>query len=44
VEPLTPDDVAECVIFAVTRPRRVNIDELVIKALAQSTPVRIVRD
>jgi len=44
VEPLTPDDVAECVIFAVTRPRRVNIDELVIKALAQSTPVRIVRE
>ncbi len=44
VEPLTPDDLAECVIFAVTRPRRVNIDELVIKALAQSTPVRIHRD
>jgi 3-hydroxy acid dehydrogenase/malonic semialdehyde reductase len=44
VEPLTPEDVAECVLFAVTRPRRVNIDELVIKALAQSTPVRIVRD
>ena len=44
VEPLTPDDVAECVVWAVTRPRRVNIDELVIKALAQSTPVRIVRD
>jgi 3-hydroxy acid dehydrogenase / malonic semialdehyde reductase len=44
VEPLTPDDVAECVVFAVTRPRRVNIDELVIKALAQSTPVRIVRE
>jgi NADP-dependent 3-hydroxy acid dehydrogenase YdfG len=44
VEPLTPDDVAECVVFAVTRPGRVNIDELVIKALAQSTPVRIVRD
>jgi 3-hydroxy acid dehydrogenase/malonic semialdehyde reductase len=44
VEPLRPDDVAECVVFAVTRPRRVNIDELVIKALAQSTPVRIVRE
>jgi NADP-dependent 3-hydroxy acid dehydrogenase YdfG len=44
VEPLTPDDVAECVVWAVTRPRRVNIDELVIKALAQSTPVRIHRD
>jgi len=44
VEPLTPDDIAECVLFAVTRPAHVNIDELVVKALAQSTPVRIVRD
>ena len=43
-KPITPDDVAECVIFAVTRPPHVNIDELVVKALAQSTPVRIVRD
>ena len=44
VEPVRPDDVAECVVFAVTRPPHVNIDELVIKALAQSTPVRIVRE
>jgi 3-hydroxy acid dehydrogenase/malonic semialdehyde reductase len=44
VEPLTPDDVAECVVFAVTRPHRMNIDELVVKALAQSTPVKIVRN
>jgi 3-hydroxy acid dehydrogenase / malonic semialdehyde reductase len=44
VDPLTPDDVAECVVFAVTRPHRMNIDELVIKALAQSTPVKIVRN
>ena len=44
VEPLTPDDIAECVLFAVTRPAHMNIDELVVKALAQSTPVRIVRN
>jgi 3-hydroxy acid dehydrogenase / malonic semialdehyde reductase len=43
VEPVTPTDVGECVVFALTRPPHVNIDELVIKALAQSTPVRIVR-
>jgi 3-hydroxy acid dehydrogenase / malonic semialdehyde reductase len=44
VEPLRPEDVAECVVFALTRPPHVNIDELVVKALAQSTPVRIVRN
>ena len=44
VEPLRPEDVADCVVFAVTRPAHVNIDEIVVKALAQSSPVRIVRD
>jgi NADP-dependent 3-hydroxy acid dehydrogenase YdfG len=44
VEPATPDDIAECVLFIVTRPERVNIDELVVKALAQSSPSRILRD
>ncbi len=44
VEPLRPEDVAECVLFAVTRPPHVNVDELVVKALAQSTPIRIHRD
>ena len=44
VEPVRPEDVADCVIFVLTRPPHVNIDELVVKALAQSSPVRIVRD
>jgi NADP-dependent 3-hydroxy acid dehydrogenase YdfG len=44
VEPLRPEDVAECIVFVVTRPSHVNIDELVIKALAQSSPVRVVRN
>ncbi|HYX87848.1 MAG TPA: SDR family NAD(P)-dependent oxidoreductase [Gaiellaceae bacterium] len=43
VEPVRPEDVAECVVFALTRPPHVNVDEIVIKALAQSTAVRIVR-
>ena len=43
VEPLRPEDIAECIIFVLTRPSHVNIDELVIKALNQSSPVRIVR-
>ena len=44
VEPLKPADVAECVLFVLTRPPHVNIDELVVKARSQSSPVRIVRD
>jgi 3-hydroxy acid dehydrogenase / malonic semialdehyde reductase len=44
VEAVTPDDIADCVVFVVTRPNRVNIDELVVKALAQSSPSRILRD
>jgi 3-hydroxy acid dehydrogenase / malonic semialdehyde reductase len=44
VEAVRPEDVADCVIFVLTRPPHVNIDEIVVKALAQSTPVRIVRN
>jgi len=44
VEPVKPEDVAECVLFALTRPAHVNIDEIVIKALDQSTAVRTIRD
>jgi 3-hydroxy acid dehydrogenase/malonic semialdehyde reductase len=44
VKALTPDDIAECVVFALTRPLHVNLDEIVIKTLAQSTATRIVRD
>jgi 3-hydroxy acid dehydrogenase / malonic semialdehyde reductase len=43
VEAMTPDDVAECVLFAVTRPPHVNVDEIVVKALAQSSGGRILR-
>jgi 3-hydroxy acid dehydrogenase/malonic semialdehyde reductase len=43
VEPVTPEDVAECILFALTRPRHVNIDEIVVKALAQSSGARIHR-
>src|SRR4029079_18183880 len=37
----TPEDVAECVLFAVTRPPHVNVDEIVVKALTQSSGGRI---
>jgi len=40
---MTPQDIADCVLFALTRPAHVNVDEIVVKALAQSTGVRIHR-
>jgi 3-hydroxy acid dehydrogenase/malonic semialdehyde reductase len=43
VEPMTPEDIADCILFAVTRPQHMNVDEIVVKALAQSSGGRIVR-
>ena len=37
------EDIADCILFAVTRPPHVNVDELVVKAVAQSSGGRIVR-
>jgi NADP-dependent 3-hydroxy acid dehydrogenase YdfG len=36
VTPLTPDDVAECITFALTRPSHVNIDTMVVLARDQA--------
>ena len=44
VEPLTAEDIADCVMFALTRPAHVNIDEIVVKALNQTSGGRILRD
>jgi NADP-dependent 3-hydroxy acid dehydrogenase YdfG len=43
VDPLRPDDIAECIMFALTRPFHVNVDEIVVKAQAQSSGGRIIR-
>jgi 3-hydroxy acid dehydrogenase/malonic semialdehyde reductase len=43
VDAMQPDDIAECILFALTRPPHVNVDELVVKALAQSSGGRILR-
>jgi 3-hydroxy acid dehydrogenase/malonic semialdehyde reductase len=43
VEAMRPEDIAECIVFALTRPAHVNVDELVVKALAQSSGGRILR-
>jgi len=42
-DPLSADDVADCIAFAVTRPAHVNIDLLVVKPLAQAAPHKVVR-
>jgi 3-hydroxy acid dehydrogenase/malonic semialdehyde reductase len=43
VDAMKPEDIADCIVFVVTRPSRVNVDELVVKALAQSSGGRILR-
>jgi 3-hydroxy acid dehydrogenase / malonic semialdehyde reductase len=44
VEPLTAEDIADCVMFALTRPLHVNVDEIVVKMLAQTSGGRILRN
>jgi NADP-dependent 3-hydroxy acid dehydrogenase YdfG len=41
---LTPEDVADCILFAVTRPDYMVVDELVVKPLQQASQDSIVRD
>jgi NADP-dependent 3-hydroxy acid dehydrogenase YdfG len=42
--PLSAEDVAECIMFALTRRPNVNIDEIVIMALAQTSGGNILRE
>jgi 3-hydroxy acid dehydrogenase/malonic semialdehyde reductase len=44
IEAVRPEDVADCIVFAVTRPPNVNIDEIVVKALNQTSGARILRN
>ncbi len=37
MEPLTGEDVADCIVWAATRPAHVNIDELVVRPRDQAT-------
>ena len=43
-EPLTADDVAEVVVFALTRPHHVNLDLIVLRPRAQVSHTQIARD
>ena len=42
-DPLTAEDIADCIAFAVTRPAHVNVDLLVVKPLAQAAPHKVAR-
>ncbi len=42
--PMQPEDIADCVVFALTRPPNVNVDEIVVMALAQTSGARIIRE
>lgn len=41
VGPLTADDVADAIAWAVTRPPHVNVDQVVLKPLAQAAPHKL---
>jgi NADP-dependent 3-hydroxy acid dehydrogenase YdfG len=42
--PMTAEDISDCIMFALTRPPHVDVDEIVVKALQQSSGGRIVRE
>jgi NADP-dependent 3-hydroxy acid dehydrogenase YdfG len=43
MQPLTGADVADCIIWAITRPPHVNIDEMVVRPIAQATTRDVAR-
>jgi NADP-dependent 3-hydroxy acid dehydrogenase YdfG len=44
MQPLTGADVADCIVWAVTRPPHVNIDEMVVRPIAQATTRDVARE
>jgi NADP-dependent 3-hydroxy acid dehydrogenase YdfG len=44
VQPLTADDIADCIVWAVTRPPHVDIDFMVVRPVAQAASYRVARN
>ena len=42
--PLHAEDIADCIMFALLRPPHVNVDEIVVMALAQTSGANILRE
>jgi NADP-dependent 3-hydroxy acid dehydrogenase YdfG len=43
MQPLTAADIADCIVWVVTRPPNVNIDEMVVRPIAQATARDVAR-
>jgi NADP-dependent 3-hydroxy acid dehydrogenase YdfG len=43
VKPLVAEDIADCIVFAVTRPPHVDIDEIVVRPIAQAAAWLVAR-
>jgi len=44
VEPLTADDIADCIVWSVTRPPHVDIDFMVVRPVAQAASYKVARN
>lgn len=44
IQPLTGEDIADCIAWVVTRPAHVNIDEVVVRPRAQASATEVARD
>jgi NADP-dependent 3-hydroxy acid dehydrogenase YdfG len=44
MQPLTGADIADCIVWVVTRPPNVNVDEMVVRPIAQATARDVARN